>query len=139
MTNFEFYKEEILKMISEGKSIALKDNKPVSCAAIDCEDCEFDGEIRCYKNMFKWLYGEHVESPVLTSIEWHLLNAMKTGFITRDINRMLHWYFGEPRKESYTWYKIIQHMLKREPSLFSYIDPRKMYAVEDMLTWEHEE
>lgn len=69
MTNFEFYKDVITQMTNNNIPFALKNNKPIRCDEVHCNDCEFGSDAKCYSNMFKWLYKEHVENPVLTSKE----------------------------------------------------------------------
>lgn len=47
MTNFEKYKDEILKIIESGSSccIAVKDGKPVRCESMPgCDNCELNTE-----------------------------------------------------------------------------------------------
>lgn len=65
MTNFEFYKNDILKSIKEG-SLAVVNNKPCSCFAARCSECDFGDNDKpaiggCDKKRFKWLYSEAEE------------------------------------------------------------------------------
>lgn len=61
MINFEFYKEELSKIVAVGNLIAIVDDKPVICSDdIECKKCG-----RCYKcnelGLMKWLFSEHIE------------------------------------------------------------------------------
>lgn len=92
MTNREFYKKEIEKiMYEEGDNVAIKNGKLMPCHEIDCCTCYFDdmysGE--CRKNRIKWFKQEHIEPsvdwskvPVDTKI---LVNAVEgdSGWIPR--------------------------------------------------------
>lgn len=59
MTNFEKYKDEILKITESNSNLAKKDGVVVACVDLDCKDCDFDGIDECRKNRFNWLYEEH--------------------------------------------------------------------------------
>lgn len=141
MTNFEFYKKEILGVVNEKKSIALKDNKITSCAETDCIDCKFSE--KCYINMFKWLYEEHIEKPVLTSREWHLLKALETRYIARDKSGALYLHPTKPYKNCNVWLSEINILNLKHIAgdLFDFIkwEDTEPHSVEDMLMWEHEE
>lgn len=64
MTNFEKYKNEIMKIVTENRGnflIAMKDGMLFTCTKIDCTECDFNitGEDGyCGKNRFKWLYED---------------------------------------------------------------------------------
>ena len=61
MTNFEKYKDEILKITESNSNLAKKDGVVVACAHLTCKDCDFDGMDECGKNQFKWLYEDDGE------------------------------------------------------------------------------
>lgn len=64
MTNFEKYKDEIIKIATESNSFpALKDGKIVACISITCEECDFDNRGDCRENQFDWLYEDDGEEP----------------------------------------------------------------------------
>lgn len=64
MTNFEKYKDEILKIAIESNSTpAKKDGVVVACAGLACTKCDFDGVGKCRENRFKWLYEDDGEEP----------------------------------------------------------------------------
>lgn len=65
MTNFEKYKEDILRIATESHSnLAMKDGVIVACTRLDCNKCDFfDGVVSCGKNRFNWLYEDDGEEP----------------------------------------------------------------------------
>lgn len=64
MTNFEKYKDEILRIATESNSNpAKKDGVVVACEGLACTKCDFDGVGKCRENRFKWLYEDDSEEP----------------------------------------------------------------------------
>ena len=62
MTNFEKYKDEILKIaIEKNDNIAKQDGIVIACKDLICVECDFNEEGRCRKNRFKWLYEDDGE------------------------------------------------------------------------------
>ena len=62
MTNFEKYKEDILKSVNENCcSPAKKDGVIVACAGLDCKKCDFGDASKCRKNFLNWLYEDDEE------------------------------------------------------------------------------
>lgn len=62
MTNFEKYKEDILKIANENCcSPAKKDGVIVACAGLDCKKCDFGDASKCRKNFLNWLYEDDEE------------------------------------------------------------------------------
>ena len=61
MTNFEKYKNEILKLSTQGieKIPVIVNGKPASCDNTRCEDCELGDD--CTRDFFKWLYEDDGE------------------------------------------------------------------------------
>lgn len=58
MTNFEKYKEDILRIIAFNSSTpVLKDGKITACVGLDCEECDFYAD-NCRENQFNWLYED---------------------------------------------------------------------------------
>ena len=56
MTNFEKYKDEILKIVTEIDGIPAKeDGAIVACEGLDCGKCDFNNGGNCRKNQFNWL------------------------------------------------------------------------------------
>lgn len=64
MTNFEKYKDEILKIVTENhSSLAKKDGAVVSCMEVSCKECDFDAVGICGENRLRWLYEDDGEEP----------------------------------------------------------------------------
>lgn len=63
MTNFEYFKDDIIKMCADKENIlAVRDNKPVLCRGLSCLDCDLFKKLgRCKTNVIQWLYLEHEE------------------------------------------------------------------------------
>ena len=69
MTNFEKWKDEILKIKHEDYEVAVKDGVPKPCVGI-CNQCEFEGGNPCIANFVDWLLAEYKEpEPKLTKRE----------------------------------------------------------------------
>lgn len=98
MTNFEFYKEEIAKIVASDSSVAIVDEKPCACEEIDCEDCDFHCENCCTAELIKWLYAEHVEKPKINKRTKMFFDAIETGWVTRDKDGVLTIYTDIPIK-----------------------------------------
>lgn len=59
MTNFEKYKDEILRIVTENhSSLAKKDGTVVSCMEVSCKECDFGAVGICGENRFKWFYED---------------------------------------------------------------------------------
>lgn len=106
MTNFEYYKEQILETVNKhSTNFAVVDGKPISCAVTPCPDCQIKGGI-CAVERIKWLYEEHIEQPKLTKKERQFCELVETGWIARDNydNRdCLKWYKDKPYKQNDVW------------------------------------
>lgn len=66
MTNFEKYKDEILKITTETHDIpAMEDGRLQKCSLTSCEMCKFEDDDRngCGGNFVKWLCEDDGEEP----------------------------------------------------------------------------
>ena len=62
MTNFEKYKDEIIKIVNDGEYPGIKDGKPAVCNYLRCADCELDGSKgNCVPEFIEWLYEDDGE------------------------------------------------------------------------------
>lgn len=105
MTNFEFYKDEILKIVANGDDIALLNGKPVACDGVSCNDCDRDGN--CYERyIIDWLYAEHVEKPKINKRTKMFFDAIETGWVARDSDGDLTLFTKKPNKEIYQWTNV---------------------------------
>ena len=68
MTNFEKYKDEIMKIATENHSHpAKKDGVVVACGDLDCKECDFNHGGNCRKNQFNWLCEDDGEQELTCS------------------------------------------------------------------------
>ena len=98
MTNFEKWKDELLRLGKDGQDgIACLNGKPIPCVTIDdCCNCDFNKD-SCDGKFLLWLYEEYEEpKPKLTKREWHFLNFIESGYIARDAEGELVWYREKP-------------------------------------------
>lgn len=100
MTNFEYWKDEILKIVNTGVGIAINKNtnKPVACGRgpIKCSDCICNTSHCCVDERFAWLYAEHVERSTLTREERMFCELVKTGYIARDEDGKIFYFKHMP-------------------------------------------
>lgn len=93
MTNFDFYKDQILTIAENGSGLALRRNGELTACdnVCCCEDCMFDNNVNaCDCNMNKWLYSEHVEKPKINKRTKMLFDAIGTGWVARCSNGSLY-------------------------------------------------
>ncbi len=157
MTNFEYYKEEILELANKSYPPMLNKGKIELCDGYDCSDCkncEFDNdEIGCIPYMLKWLYAEHKEQPKLTKKERQFCELLETGWIARDKNGVIHVRDYKPVKMNTYWTSresihswnligncfVINKELFNTPFSFITWDDAEPWSIEDLLKLEVEE
>ena len=101
MTNFEKYREEILKITESGNTFAMprRSQALVECTYMSCCDCIFYCS-RCLSGRIRWLYEEAVEpAPTLTAKERAFCEIIRDGYIARDRDGSI-WVFNESPHES---------------------------------------
>lgn len=63
MTNFEKYKDEILRIATESNEApAMEGGMLTACRGLPCEECDFN-EDNCVTSLFNWLYEDDGEKP----------------------------------------------------------------------------
>ena len=138
-TNFEFYKDEILKVSRDNMIIALTKNGEIQgCNQTDCCNCAF-GEWDCRLRRFEWLYEEHIEAPKLTKRERAFCEAVQKGWIARDECGDIFWCKGEPKKRNGIWSNgddVCIDFTDLHLFLFIKWEDKKPWAVEDLLKLE---
>lgn len=99
-TNFQHYQHKIKEIILNGDSLALtNDGELRSCRGLECGKCQFF--IQCHEKRRNWLISEYKEpKPKLTPADHHLVNILKNGYIARDYNGDLYFYYEKPVKHS---------------------------------------
>lgn len=64
ITNFEKYKEDILRIVTEShNNPAKRDGVVASCVGLSCGECDFGSAGDCARGRFKWLYEDDGEEP----------------------------------------------------------------------------
>lgn len=81
MLNKEKYAKEIAEIAVNNESIALKDNKPISCNKIKCNDCEKHvPDYGCsMKKLTEWANSEY-KKQILDEVEKEYLKAVIKPF-----------------------------------------------------------
>lgn len=88
-TNFEHYKNEILKITnfsSSGFALSKKDRTLTPCEVIECEDCLFDSTrtnphqmlFNCKYRVLEWASAPYV--PLITKLEHDFLKNYTQGY-----------------------------------------------------------
>ena len=155
MTNFEYFKDIILKITNRGEHLAIVDGKPVACESFnDCRDCCQLDMANCQIDRMKWLYAEHIEKPRLTKKERQFCELVESGWIARNKNGDLYFYepYIEPpykldKADSTIWrHDAMMYFLSDENSdlfhiQFTFIKwgDTEPWSIEDLLKLEVEE
>lgn len=103
-TNFDVYKKELDRITKAGYEVAVKNNKPVKCSYIACEDCDLSNP-NCQAELIQWLLLPKCDY-VLSEDEKELCKLVGGGWIARDANGCLWWYEFKPRKYSSVWMSV---------------------------------
>lgn len=146
MTNFEKYKDEILK-ISKNGTIAVnkQKNMPVHCSTTPCSECIFRSDT-CTSQLINWLYEEYQEpAPKLTKKERAFCEILGTDYyIVRDKAGRLLITSLEPFTDGEKWMimgPLFESFIKIDQNFFPFItwEPAKAWSIEDLLKLEVEE
>lgn len=142
-TNFEFYKDEILKIVKKRTGFGVVNGEVKSCDEIGCtEQCIFhEGKHFCLlDSRIEWLYAEHIEKPKLTKRERAFCEAVQTGWIARD-EGYLYWHIVKPIKDGAAFIfpnseDSAPMVIKTKGLAFDVIKNKEMMAVADLLEME---
>lgn len=140
MTNFEKYKDEILKISKETKVAVDKTrNTPTKCLNISCEKCLLYPQ--CDEEAFvKWLYAEHQEpAPKLTAEEYAFCKIATNGYIARNERGSLHIYSEKPVQNISGWRALNWKELNRDYFQFITWESGKAWGINELLELEVEE
>ena len=104
MTNYEKYKDELLKHVIAHADIGLEihTNKLIDCSDLRCEKCKFNanGMFMC-KNVWemeKWLDSEYVE-PEKEEVDWSKVPIDTKVLVSDDNGNWVRGYFAYYRGE----------------------------------------
>ena len=80
MLNKEKYAKEIAELAVNNEIIALKDNKPISCPEIKCDDCGRNSKSGCSRHILtEWANSEY-KKLILDEVEKEYLKAVIKPF-----------------------------------------------------------
>ena len=132
MTNFEKWKDEILKIKHDGYEVAVKDGVPKPCVGI-CNQCEFERESPCSAKFVDWLLAEYQEpAPKLTKREKEFLEC----FSAKDRKAISRYTTGKLVVMN-TTYSLRETEINSE--MFPFVGSDKVWMFEDLLKLEVEE
>lgn len=143
MTNFEFYKADILKVIEQGATdIAIVGGKIRDCEISNCNTCMMHGDC-CESKLLAWLAEEHVEKPKLTKAERAFCEATQKGFIAKDMDGLLCLYRIKPTKGRNAWECMLADCIRISSffeTKFEFIkwDDAEPWSIESLLKLEVE-
>lgn len=130
MTNFEKWKDEILKITHDDYDVAVKDGVPKPCVGI-CNQCEFEGESPCIAKFVEWLIAEYQEpAPKLTRREREFLECFT------------HPAYKEIYRKGYGLYVAAddpENGFSISDDMFPFIKPGETWTLKDLLKLEVEE
>ena len=130
MTNFEKWKDEILKIKHDDYEVAVKDGVPKPCVGI-CDQCEFERESPCIAKFVDWLLAEYQEpAPKLTRREREFLECFT------------HPAYKEIFRNDYGLYVTAcepGNGLSISNDMFPFINSGEIWTLEDLLKLEVEE
>lgn len=148
MTNFEYWKDEILAILNTGESVGVnkKEDRPVDCYNHDCNNCILNIDMNggCSELwFFQWLCSEHVEKPKISKRTKSFLEALQTGWIARDRCGKLVWFGNKPYKGIDVWLDGVDGAFKAPLTWFRFLtldfitwDDDKPWRIEDLLKLE---
>ena len=130
MTNFEKWKDEILRITHDDYEVAVKDGVPKPCVGI-CYKCEFEGGSPCIAKFVDWLIAEYQEpAPKLTRREREFLECFKYPAFKEIYRKSYGLYVGTGEPEG---------ALSISDDMFPSIKPGEVWTFEDLLKLEVEE
>lgn len=151
MTNFEKYKEDILRIAAIGNRPALVNGELLRCDCAECDKCAFYNRgKKCLIKYFEWLYEEYKEpAPKLTLAERHFCETFLEDdrlYLARDQYDNLYLYdvIKPPIKNVDSGYWALQDsddtMLEIKKDFFSFIkwEDENLWSIPDLLKLEVE-
>lgn len=130
MTNFEKWKDEILKIKHDGYEVAVKDGVPKPCVGI-CYQCEFERESPCSAKFVEWLLSEYEEpAPKLARREREFLEFFTHPAFKEIYRKSYGLYVGTGEPEG---------ALSISDDMFPFIKPGEVWTFEDLLKLEGED
>lgn len=138
-TNFEFYKDEIIKWIGIGSCVGYL---LATCKGVPMKEiCKDRSCKECFEVAATFLQEEHIEQPKLTKRERAFCEIVTKGAIARDENGELTLFSDDAiRKEDGQWlkqYSYCNHIrLYADEFEFIKFEDEKPWSIEDLLKLE---
>lgn len=133
MTNFEKWKDEILKIKADDYEVAVRNGVPIPCVGI-CDQCEFEGTRPCIAGFVEWLLSEYKEpAPKLTKREREFLESFEYEYDKA---------ISKTAGITYLRMAISEHEIHSEEiksNMFPFIKPGKQWTFEELMKLEVEE
>lgn len=131
MTNFEKYKDEIMKI--QNYDFCFDGKKITPCIG-QCEQCVFNID-DCIDTKIKWLYGDKM--LFLSIEEQNFCEILQEGYITRDQDGKLYLSTILPDKCSYIKKWVISDDICKTDEDICFIHLNDNYF--SFIKWENEE
>lgn len=143
MTNMEYYREQIEKILGANSRLAagVINKELCNCNSLNCCDCLFEARKgTCENNKLRWLMAEHKEEPMLTQRDYHLVQFLPDGWVSRDKVGMLNWYANKPIQNDVFWVAVNDISMKHGLIIgfgnsilpFIHWDDAEPWSVEDL-------
>lgn len=133
MLNKEKYAKEIAELAVNNEIIALKDNKPISCPEIKCDDCERNSKSGCSRRILTEWANLECKEDILTEKEKAYLSAVIKPFRNEVLNIQKKSSFCE-------WISIVMESqetinlpyLKKSSGMYKGMEGNRKYTIEEL-------
>ena len=143
MLNKEKYAKEIAEIAVNNETIALKDNKPISCRKIHCNDCgkHVPGYGCSMKKLTEWANSEYKEQ-ILDEVEKEYLKAVikpfkkhvKTIMKAKQVATL--YAITIDIEEKYNYETFLQFPpFEKSSGMYQGMELGRMYTLEELGLW----
>lgn len=132
MLNKEKYAKEITELAVKNEIIALKDNKPISCPEIKCNDCGRNSKSGCSRHILTEWANSECKEDILTEKEKAYLSSVIKPFRNEVLDIQ--------KKSTYCeWILIIMKNHERiclpffeEGTMYKGMEENRRYTIEEL-------
>ena len=132
MLNKEKYSKEIVELAVNNEIIALKDNKPISCPEIKCDDCGRNSKSGCSRHILTEWANSECKEDILTEKEKAYLSSVIKPFRNEVLDIQ--------KKSTYCeWILIIMKNHERiclpffeEGTMYKGMEENRRYTIEEL-------
>lgn len=133
MLNKEKFAKEIAELAVNNEIIALKDNKPISCPEIKCDDCGRNSKSGCSRRILTEWANLECKEDILTEKEKAYLSAVIKPFRNEVLNIQKKSSFCE-------WISIVMESqetinlpyLKKSSGMYKGMEGNRKYTIEEL-------